>query len=68
MDKDQTVKIICYGLAGLIVIYVIFEALPYIFLFLVIYGGWRLYQECQGSKRHHHDHHCHRRCNRRWRG
>jgi len=65
MYKDQTVKVICYGLTGLIVIYVIFEALPYIFCFLVLYGAWAVYRQCQGSDQNHHN--CRRRCNRRWR-
>jgi len=65
MEKDQTVKNICFGVAALVAIYVFFELLPYLVIFLALCGAWHLYQENERSNRHNH-HNCHRRCNRRW--
>ena len=67
MDNDQTIKVICYGLTGLIVVYVFFQVLPYILVFLVLYGAWQLFQGYERSDDHRHRNHSRRRGNGRWR-
>jgi hypothetical protein len=68
MDKDQIAKGFCYAVATLCCFYLFFQVLPYLIIFLVVYGAWHLFQDHEQSKRHNHRHNCHRnrRCNRRW--
>lgn len=52
MERDQTAKMICLGLAIMAGLYALLVMLPYIELFLALCGAWHLWQEHQkGRKR-----------------
>jgi uncharacterized protein involved in cysteine biosynthesis len=63
--KDQTAKIICFGVGCVIAIWVFLQLLPYLVVFLAICGAWYLFQEHERSKRNNH-HNSHRRHHRHW--
>ena len=63
--KDQTAKIICFGVGTVIGIWVFLQLLPYLVIFLAMCGAWYLFQEHERSKRHNHDNR-QRRHHRHW--
>ena len=63
--KDQTAKIICFGVGTVIGIWVFLQLLPYLVIFLAMCGAWYLFQEHERSKRNNH-HNSQRRHHRHW--
>ena len=49
MDKFKTPEIICFAIGGIVVLYILMTALPYIIVFLAICGAWSLWEKYDGS-------------------
>ena len=48
--NGDTIKIICYGIAGILALYLFMLIFPYLIAFLAMVGAWYLWQEYQKSK------------------
>ena len=51
MDKLNIAEILCWAIGGIVVLYVLMTALPYIVLFLALCGAWHLWGQYNGSKK-----------------